>query len=147
MDFNEKKEKSVISAIYLESSLLEYLTELLKENVGAKKKDTLNKGFFYYFCRNRYLFGHCLSNAMKKDTFEKASNNKESLIKLIKAWSAKFSRYSKGSVKAIQSIEKNDKHVICYPTLGNQLTLADFTVLTENLSDKELLALIRPPKK
>ncbi|MBN1499880.1 MAG: hypothetical protein JW982_06990 [Spirochaetes bacterium] len=145
MDLNDNKEQSLLSSKYLEKSLLEYVKELQRQNIGAKKKNFLNKGFFYLFCRNRFITGYSLSNTMKKETFVKASKNRESRIKLIKAWSAKFSRYAKGSQKALQEIEKSENHIITYPTLGNQLAVADFIILTENLSDSELIALLRPP--
>lgn len=146
MDLNDSKKKSQNSALKLERSLLKFLKKLQKHNIGAKRKDIVNKGFFYFFCRNRFYLGYCLSNAMKKNHFDDVSKNRIKMVKLIKAWSAKFSRYCKGSSKAVEELEIDDSKVINYPTLANQLSVADLMVLTEGLSDQELIDLLRPKK-
>lgn len=146
MDFNDKKKKFNPAPQKLEKALLNFMQTMLRENIGAKRKDSLNKGFFYYYSRNRHMFHYSLSHAMKEDKFDDVVKKHPQLVKLIKSWSARFNRYMDGSQKAIDNMKKDSNHIISYPTLANQISITDFLILTEDLSDEEVMAILRPKK-
>lgn len=146
MDFNEKKKKFSPAPQKVEKSLLNFMKEMLKENIGAKRKDVLNKGFFYYYTRNRSMFRYSLSHAMKDEEFSNVIADRKKLIKLIKSWSARFNRYMEGSIRAVDNFKKDSNHIISYPTLANQLSVSDLLILTEGMSDEEFINLLRPKR-
>ena len=141
MDFDEKNEKPNVSALELEKAVYDLVKEYQSKYKGAKKPGIINKGFYYFFLKNRHRIGYSLGSGTFNDSFDKIFNNKKKFTKVLKAWSAKFNRYLKGSIKIIEQDDPN--HIIQEPTLINQLSICDFIVLTEGLDDWELIKLLR----
>ncbi len=136
-------DKKAINSIDLEKSILSLVKTYQNKYRGAKKAGEANKGFYYYFLKARHNFGYSLGAGTFSDNFDSIFTNNKRFTKLIKAWSAKFSRYIKGSETVISELEKNGQYIIEIPTLANQLNLSDFYILTQGISDRELLEIFR----
>jgi hypothetical protein len=144
MDFEESDKESEVSALHLETAILRLIKTYQETYRGAKRPGIINKGFYYFFLRNRHRLGYSLgSGTFNENSFEVIFKNTSKFTNLLKAWSAKLNRYFKETEYVIKKLEEDPEYIIERPTLINQLSVADFVVLTEGLSDKELLEILR----
>jgi hypothetical protein len=143
MNFDEEKKMTPERSQELEGALLILLQDLMSKKRGPKKTGILNKGFYYFFLRNRHFLNYSLGSGTFTDSFYDIIKDKRKFSKVLKAWSAKFNRYIKGSKKVISDKKIPSPSPIEIPTLGNQLSVCDFVTLTEGLNDKEILEILR----
>ncbi|KPA15738.1 hypothetical protein MHK_004041 [Candidatus Magnetomorum sp. HK-1] len=135
------------NAIYIEDELYKLITQCQATYRGTRNSEK-NYGFYYYFFKIRRMLGYSLGCGTLDETFEFICSRKNRLKRISKAWSAKFTRYIKGSLEAKKSL-KNDI-TITNQTLANSLSLIDFIILVnladDLISDDDILSLIRNNK-
>ncbi len=132
----------------LELNLYNYVKNSIEQLMGSrgKSKTDANVGFYFYLIRGLHEFGYLPSWPSKKDFLEfkeKDTGSFESfLTRERKNNSARINRALSGSLKRKDDFEK----MTSYPTILSSLTILDFIILTEDISNEEVLNLLRPEK-
>lgn len=145
MNTGTKRNKKEVS-IELESRLIR-LIDRLRNDFGHYRileDGSEERGFYFYFIRSLLDLGYTLPGIKKDSDFDEMIKSKTTYRRLMKTLSAKFSRLFKGSAEAIVDLENysSKKELVYYSTLGS-LTVLELFVLTQGLTDNEILEIFR----
>ncbi len=145
MDFSdENNSKPIIKAQEIEEGLVEFIENLISQHRGARKPIAgMNKGFYYYFIRNKMRMLYQIGCGTEKLNFQQIWAKPRVFNRVLKTYSAKFRRYIKLSKKHILKLKNNPNRIVNEPTLAQKLSILDFIILTENLPEEQVLALLK----
>lgn len=132
----------------VEDGLLYFLSRLKKENLGLRNGtviDESQRGFYYHLIKNLFTLGIQVTSSKVDNDFQKLYNDKKIYQKILNSFSGRLSRLESGSERSLLTL-KDTQDQITGPSLFLSLYLAEFFVLTEGISDKSLINLLRPGK-